>query len=254
MVSSIPLDWTCSWVWLGSDWCDPNYHPDVTADHLPGWIVRAVGLDGLVKTSEDRWRKTARTHPFELGVLASVRNLSLIGWSNCPNPAGRKSPQKTVLSPERLCSFSWLIIAVLVDRWMRRPLGYLQHGEKVQTVREDHFFAVFYQLWILQIAFRKKQVTQCRQPAFKESRQVSCSLGSVSSTPCLCCSFADTAAQPYLLWPRCSWKTHTVLKGVHVIRLLTLCSAGCVGQLRYVWILLCTMVLFDSLRPKACLR
>lgn len=182
-----------------------------------------------------------------------VSEKSLFDWLIQLSKPGRPevSPED---SSERLCSFSWLIIAVLVDRWMRRPLGYLQHGEKVQTVREDHFFAVFYQLWILQIAFRKKQVTQCRQPAFKESRQVSCSLGSVSSTPCLCYSFADTAAQPYLLWPRCSWKTHTVLKGVHVIRLLTLCSAGCVGQLRYVWILLCTMVLFDSLRPKACLR
>lgn len=40
----------------------------------------------------------------------------------------------------------------------------------------------------------------------------------------------------YHRWPRLSWKTHTVLKGVHVIRLLTLCSAGCVGQLRNVWL------------------
>lgn len=137
--SWLALDWTCSWIWLGSGWCDPNYHPDVTTGRLPGCLVRAVWLDGLAKTSEDRWRKTARAHPSELGVLASVRNLCLTGWSNCANPAGRKSPQKTVRSPERLCPFSWVIIAVLVDRWMRRPLG--QHGEKVQTGKIT--FAVF---------------------------------------------------------------------------------------------------------------
>lgn len=91
--SWLQLDWARSWIWLRLDWCGPNYHPDITAGGLPGCPVRAGWLDGLVRISENRRRKSAgaaRACSFERGVLGSVWNLCLIRCSNCAILAGRQ--------------------------------------------------------------------------------------------------------------------------------------------------------------------
>lgn len=87
--------------------------------------------------------KTPRTDGESLLAPSRITATSLFDLVIQPCKPGRPEvpPTWRFGCLERLCSFSWLIVAARADRWMGRPPGYLQCGEKIQTEGKLRFLA-----------------------------------------------------------------------------------------------------------------